>query len=319
MTERLRTAVIGAGYFGALHAAKHAALPQADLVAVCDRDGSRAATVAEKLGAAAATDVAEIIGRVDAVSVATSTPAHFEVARRCLEAGIHCLIEKPITTTVAEADALVALAAERGLVLQVGHVERFNAVVQGIETMLDRPRYIECQRISAFRPRGTDVNVVLDMMIHDIDLVLKLVGSAIVRIDAVGVPVLTEADDIANVRLQFASGCTATITASRVSWKRHRTMRIFQQDGYIMADLNDAKLTIITKRPGRAGQPELFQEERQFEPGDPLKAEIGSFLDSIRAARPPAVDGADGRAALAAAIEIMAQLASWRDRFSDGR
>ncbi|WP_395678861.1 Gfo/Idh/MocA family protein [Inquilinus sp.] len=316
--KRTRTAVIGAGYFGSLHAAKHAELAEAELVAVCDTDPARAGALATKLGVRAVTDLSELIGQVDAVSVAVPTNAHFDTARTCLEAGIHVLIEKPISNTLEEADALSRLAADRKLVLQVGHLERFNPVVQGLAKILDRPRYIECQRISAFKPRGTDVNVVLDMMIHDIDLVLKIVGAPLDRIDAVGAPVLSEADDIVNARLQFANGCTATVTASRVSWKRHRTMRIFQQDGYIMVDLSEAKLTFIRKTRGRDGQPELYQEEQQFETGDPLKLEIQSFLDSVGNGRPPAVSGPEGRAALAAALDITHQLADWRRRFEGG-
>jgi predicted dehydrogenase len=313
--RRYRTAVIGAGYFGSLHAAKHAEIDEAELVAVCDVDRERAEAMATRHGAEPVLDYRALFGRVDAVSVAVPTAAHYQVARDCLEAGVHVLIEKPISSTLDEADRLTALAAERRLVLQVGHLERFNPVIQALAAIVDRPRFIECQRISAFKLRGTDVNVVLDMMIHDIDLVLKIVGSPLERIDAVGVPVLSDADDIANARLQFTNGCTATVTASRVSWKRHRSLRLFQADAYVVVDMTDSRLTVIRRTTDRNGQPDLQHDEQQFEAGDPLKAEIQSFLASVGQGTPPAVSGAEGRAALAAALEITRQLSAWRERF----
>ena len=307
---KTRVAVIGAGYFGGRHAENYADLEQADLVAICDIDADRGAEVAGRFGARPVSDHRELIGQVDAVSVAVPTAAHFAVARDFLENGTSVLIEKPITSTLEEADALIDLAERKGAVLQVGHLERFNSAVLGLGEQLKRPRYMECRRIAQYRVRGTDIGVVLDLMIHDLDLVLDIVKAPITRIDSIGVPVLSDAEDIANARISFADGCVATITASRVSWKTERSMRIFQQDAYIVVDLNDCKM-VVTRRvagDGKSILSRLRQEERSFETGGNLKRQLESFLDSSVNGHPPVVSGADGRRALQAALTITEQL-----------
>ncbi len=312
--SELKTAVIGAGYFGSHHARKYAGLPSANLVAVCDVDQANADRLAGELGCEAVTDHHDLIGRVDAVSVATPTAAHFSVASDFMKAGVHVLVEKPLCSSLDQADRLIELAREKGVVLQVGHLERFNPAVAALEGQVKRPGFIECQRISPFRGRGTDVNVILDMMIHDIDLVLSLVKAPIEWTDAVGVPVLSNEDDIASARIRFANGCVASFTASRVSWKTHRSMRIFQADAYIVADLNDAKVSTIRKTMNADGQPELSQEEETFESGDPLNLEVASFVETVTSGGMPKVSGHDGREALAAALKISRQVADWTDR-----
>ncbi len=307
---RPKVAVIGAGFFGNRHAERYAALDRAELVAVCDIDPARAAAVAGHCRTAPETDYRALFGRVDAVSVVVPTSAHHAVAKDFLEHGIHVLLEKPITSTLEEADELIALADRQGLVLQVGHLERFNSAVLGMAEILRRPRFLDCRRIAPYRVRGTDISVVLDLMIHDIDLVLDVVKAPIDRIDAVGVPVLSEAEDIANARIRFADGCVATITASRVSWKTERTMRIFQPDAYIVVDLNDSKLSVTRRIPGAGAgaPPRLDRKEQQFASGGNLDRQLENFLESIGQGRPPLVTGTDGRRALAAALTINQQL-----------
>jgi predicted dehydrogenase len=311
----IRTAVIGVGHFGRLHAEKHAGLAGAGLVAVADADPERAAAVAGPLGVEATADYRSLIGRVDAVSIAVPTAQHFEVARRCLEAGIHCLIEKPISQTLAEADELIRLASERHLVLQIGHLERFSAARAALEGRIQEPLFIECNRIAPFKPRGTDVSVILDLMIHDIDLILDLVRAPIVELDAVGVPVLGDHEDIANARLVFANGCVANVTASRISLKSERTMRLFQRSGYLRVDFLQHKLTQIRRGgPVVDGMPNFQIEEHVFEEHDSLKREIEAFLAAVAARTPPSVDGEAGRRALDAALAITASLKRWVEK-----
>ncbi|MEM7445556.1 MAG: Gfo/Idh/MocA family oxidoreductase [Pseudomonadota bacterium] len=311
---RLKAAVVGAGYFGSHHARKYAALETADLIAVCDVNEANAKKLADEVGCEAITDHRELIGRVDAVSVATPTRFHFQVASDLMEAGIHTLVEKPLCSSLEQADRLIELASDKGVVLQVGHLERFNPAVSALEGEIKRPGFIECQRISPFRGRGTDVNVVLDMMIHDIDLVFSLVNEPIEWIDAVGVPVLSSEDDIASARIRFTNGCVATFTASRVSWKTHRSLRVFQADAYLVADLNEAKVSIVRKTTNAHGQPELSQEEKKFDSGDPLMLEVSSFVETVRSGGAPKVSGQDGKEALAAALQINRQVTEWGDR-----
>ncbi|HEX5795400.1 MAG TPA: Gfo/Idh/MocA family oxidoreductase, partial [Geminicoccaceae bacterium] len=240
----IRTAVVGCGHFGRFHAEKYAALAGAELVAVVDRVPERAAEVAGRLGAVALDDPDALAGRVEAASVAVPTAEHFAVASRLLELGLHVLVEKPIASSLEEADALIALAAARARVLQVGHLERFNAALVALADVLRAPLFIESHRLAPFQPRGTDVDVVLDLMVHDIDLIQLLVGQALVAVDAVGVPVLSGHDDIANARLRFAGGCVANVTASRVSLKSERRMRIFQRDAYLSIDFQAGEASI---------------------------------------------------------------------------
>jgi predicted dehydrogenase len=309
--DRIRTAVIGLGHFGRFHAEKYARLPRSQLVALVDADGARAKEVARKLGAEPFTDFRALFGKVDAVSIVVPTQAHYEVARACLEAGLHVLIEKPVTETLEQADALIQTAAARQRVLQVGHLQRFLLQRLGIDAVIRDPLYIESTRIAPYKPRGTDVGVTLDLMIHDIDLVLAMVRSPVVLVDAVGAPVVSPTEDIANTRLRFANGCVANITASRVSLKTERKMRVFQRDAYLSIDLHNRKVVIMRKGQGKSwfpGLPPIDREEKSFGEGDDLEAEIASFLEAVATGRPPLVTGEDGRQALETAMQITASL-----------
>ena len=308
----LRTAVIGAGYLGRFHAEKYAALPQSQLVAVVDPSATARDALGAQLAVRAVAHHRDILGEVDAVSIVTTTPHHFAIAQDCLAAGIHVLVEKPITETVAEAAQLIELAEAKRRVLQVGHLERFNPAILSAERYLHGARFIECQRLAPFKERGTDVNVVLDLMIHDIDIVQSVVGEPIESIDAVGTPVFSGAVDIANARIRFVGGCVANVTASRVSLKSERKLRAFRDDSYVSIDLQQRILTRIDKREGKpspAGLP-VNIEEQSFEQGDALKAEIEHFLTCIIEQRQPLVTGEDGRRALETATRITALLSA---------
>jgi predicted dehydrogenase len=309
---RLRAAVVGVGYLGRFHAQKYAALEQCTLIGVADRDPAVADKVGAELGVPVHTDWRDLIGAVDVVSIATPTPLHHPIALAFLKAGTHVLVEKPITTTVEEARELVDSATSHGLILQVGHLERFNSAVQAIEGIVKRPGFVESHRLAPFRARGTDVSVVLDLMIHDIDLIQSIVRSPIERIDAVGTRVFSDDLDIANARLRFASGCVANVTASRVSLKTERKIRVFFDEGYLSADLQQKVLTVIRRGSGPpvGDMPPVSIDERTYEQGDALKAEIEAFLDSARTGKAPLVGGEEGMAALETATRIVAQVVS---------
>jgi len=314
--SKIRAAVIGVGYLGRFHAQKYAQLPACELVAVVDgRDEVRKAVAAE-VGSHAVADYRELLGKVDAVSVVTPTPAHYEIAEAFLAAGAHVLVEKPITETPEQAKALIALAAKKSKILQVGHLERFNAAVLAAEPYLHSPRFMECHRLAPYKERGTDVNVVLDLMIHDIDLVQSLAGSEIESIDAIGTPVFSGEIDIANARIRFTNGCVANTTASRVSMKTERKLRIFEDAAYISLDLQQKILTLLRKQevPLEPGQLPMTIEETNLEQGDALKSEIESFLDCIRNNKRPIVSGEDGLRALETAIRITEQVHAYLGR-----
>ena len=306
--HKLSVAVVGVGYLGRFHAQKYHALDQVTLSAVVDARPEACTALAQELGTRAVADYRELLGQVDAVSIATPTSAHYEIALAFLDAGAHVLVEKPITETVAQADALISAARRRSRVLQVGHLERFNPAIVAAEPLLRTPRFIECQRMAPFRERGTDVNVVLDLMIHDLDIVQSIVGSAIAHIDAIGTPVFSQEIDIANARIRFANGCVANATASRVSLKTERKLRIFQDDAYLSLDLQQKILTVIRKQPVAAGEQRLpvSIDEQSFEPGDALRSEIEAFLASCRGERAVVVSGEDGLRALQTAVAITA-------------
>ena len=308
--SKIRAAVIGVGYLGRFHAQKYAQLEACELVAVVDGRQEVRDAVAAEVRTHAVADYRELLGKVDAVSVVTPTPAHFAIADAFLDAGAHVLVEKPITETPEQARALIARARDRRRILQVGHLERFNAAILAAEPHLSTPRFMECQRLAPYKERGTDVNVVLDLMIHDIDLVQSLAGSDIVSIDAIGTPVFSGEIDIANARIRFANGCVANTTASRVSLKTERKLRIFEDAAYISLDLQQKILTLIRKRDGvpQPGQLPVSIEEANLEQGDALKSEIASFLDCIRNDRKPIVSGEDGLRALETAIRITEQV-----------
>jgi predicted dehydrogenase len=301
----LRAAVVGCGHFGRHHADKYAASPDAGLVAVVDRDPDAAHSLAGRVGALALSHVDDLIGRVDVASVAVPTSEHFAVASRLLEGGVDVLLEKPIAATLDEADALIALAARHGRVLQVGHLERFNAAILALDDVIDRPLFIESHRVAPFSQRGTDVDVVLDLMIHDIDLIQLLVGTPLVAVDAVGVPVLSARDDIANARLQF-DGCVVNVTASRVSFKSERRMRLFQRDAYISIDFSAGSAVIARKDPAASSGPipGIALEQRSIGANDALMLQIEAFLAAVRRERPVAVSGEAGRRALDTALRI---------------
>ena len=308
--RKIKAAVIGVGYLGRFHAQKYAQAAQCDLVAVVDARQEAREAVAAEVGVRSLADYRELLGAVEAVSVVTPTPAHFAIARDFLESGAHVLVEKPITETPREARELIELAARRGRILQVGHLERFNAAILAAEPYLKSPRFVECHRLAPYRERGTDVNVVLDLMIHDIDIVQTIVGAPVKTIDAVGTPVFSEDIDIANARITFANGCVVNATASRVSLKTERKMRIFEDDAYLSLDLQQKILTLIRKRaPGEpAGPLPVSIEEQSLDPGDALKAEIDSFLACIRDGRPPVVTGEAGLMALETAMRVTEQV-----------
>ncbi|HTB68722.1 MAG TPA: Gfo/Idh/MocA family oxidoreductase [Steroidobacteraceae bacterium] len=314
--KKVRAAVIGVGYLGRFHAQKYAQLEECELIAVVDARQEPREAVAAEVGAQALADYRSLLGQIDAVSIVTPTAAHFLIAREFLEAGAHVLVEKPITETPQQARELIALAARQGRILQVGHLERFNSAILGAEEHLRAPRFIECHRLAPYKERGTDVSVVLDLMIHDIDIVQTLVGSAIESIDAIGTPVFSEDVDIANARIRFANGCVANATASRVSLKTERKMRVFSDDAYVSMDLQQKIVTVIRKGPGNpaVGQLPVSIEERIFEPGDALKAEILAFLTCIQHGHAPVVSGEAGLAALETAIQITAQVQKSRQR-----
>jgi predicted dehydrogenase len=304
--KKIRAAVVGVGYLGRFHAQKYAALEDCELVGVVDADQAVAARVAAELATRPMADFRELFGRVDAVSVATPTPSHAEIAAGLLAAGAHVLVEKPITETSEQAQQLIDLARQHGRVLQVGHLERFNPAILAAEPLLTTARFIECHRLAPFKERGTEVNVVLDLMIHDIDLVQMIVGSPVASLDAVGTPVFSPEIDIANARLRFENGCVANVTASRVSLKTERKLRIFRDDAYLSIDLHQKILTVIRKRalPFGDGELPVQIEEQSFAQGDALLAEIQSFLAAIRGQRAVIVSGEDGQRALRTAIAI---------------
>lgn len=304
----VRTATIGVGHFGRYHAKKYAATNAAQLVAVCDVDQARAEQVAAELGTRAVTDYRTLLGAVDAVSVVVPTRAHHEIAQAFLEAGVHVLVEKPIASTLEEADDLIRIARKRNVVLQVGHLERFSSVRQAMDAVVRRPLYIEANRISPFRQRGTDVSIVLDLMIHDIDLVLSLVDAPVIGVDAVGAPVLSDLEDIASCRIRFANGCVANITASRISLKNERKMRIFQPNAYLSVDFLAQKILVARKTEDNGQSPNISLEEKTLTEGDSLQREIEAFLSSIISSAPPVVSGEAGRLALETAMQIRSSL-----------
>lgn len=302
----LRAVVIGVGYLGKFHAEKYAALPGVELVAVADPDIARAEEVSARLGCRAVPDFSSLFGAVDIASIVVPTERHYSVARACLEAGIHILVEKPVTRTLEEADDLIRLAAARQRVFQVGHVERFNPAVLALQQVLEKPLFVESYRLASFKPRGTDVDVVLDLMIHDIDIILNLVRSDITDVRPIGFPVLTDEVDIGHARIEFASGCVANVTASRVSDKAMRKVRVFQQDAYLSIDLHDPKFVCWRRLRNDDGSARLASEEQTFPQADLLLEEVRAFVEAARSGTPPLVSGVDGKRALEVALRISA-------------
>ena len=310
----IRTAVVGVGHFGQHHAEKLSRVDGATLVAVADIDGGRAAEVAARFGVEAALDHQTLLGRVDAVSIATPPSTHGAIARCFLEHGVHVLVEKPITDDLAEAEALVRLAARHNRVLQVGHLERFSSVGRAMRQLVSRPIYIDASRIGPYRPsRSAGINAVLDLMIHDLDLILQIVNSPIETVDAVGAPIFSDVEDIANSRIGFANGCVANLTVSRVSLKAERKMKIFEENSYASVDFLNKKIKIMRRSRGPRQDIALESDEVPFAPVDSLQEEIASFVRSARTGSRPEVTGEDGCRALAAALRVVGSLqANWR-------
>ncbi len=312
----LRIGIAGAGHFGRYHALKVATSPRAVLVGIHDPDAARADVVGREAGGAPALSFAALLDACDALIVAAPAEAHHALAEAALGHGRHVLVEKPIAATLAEADRLIALAAERGRVLQVGHLLRYSAEHRAITERIARPLYIEATRIAPFKPRGTDVSVILDLMIHDLDLVLAIVDSPIEDVDALGAAVSSAHEDIANARVRFANGCVATITASRISLKTERRMRLFSEEGYLSADFVARELTMIGRvrglpLPGTGG---FRREAVSWQEHDTLAAEHDAFCAACLDGAPVLVDGAAGRRALAAAIAVTDSIAAARRR-----
>lgn len=304
--KKLRAAVVGVGYLGRFHAQKYVSLPGVELIGVADSDPARAAEIADELGTTPYGDYHELLGKVDLVSIVVPTRFHHAVASFFLGNGVHVLLEKPITTTVEEARELIAMAARGGLVFQVGHLERFNPAFTAVSERFHRPGFIEAVRVAPFKPRGTDVSVVLDLMVHDIDIIRRFVGSEITSISATGAVVYSTEPDIANARIEFACGCVANVTASRVSLKSERKLQVFQEDAYIAVDFQNRTATIATRGEGESapGVPAVKVEEISVPQRDQILAEIEAFVASIVQGTPVVVPGEDGLNALETALQI---------------
>lgn len=306
--SKVASAVVGVGYVGKFHAEKYAGSEKTALLAVVDIDKQRAEALARQLGVAALTDYRELRGRVQCVSVAVPTRLHFEIASYFLRGGVDVLVEKPIAADIGQGRELVDLANAQGLILQVGHLERFNPAIRRLERLIHEPRFVECHRLAPFVERGTDVDVVLDLMIHDIDVIASLVQSTVDRVEAVGVAVLTDKPDIANARITFSNGCIANVTASRVSVKRERKIRFFQPDAYLSIDYDQRRAQIFHKPPPGGGWTDIRSETIAIQEGDALADEIDSFLDCVRTRSLPLVSGVEGLRALEIASMISRQL-----------
>ncbi|MCX8042859.1 MAG: Gfo/Idh/MocA family oxidoreductase [Desulfobacterota bacterium] len=307
----VRVGVVGVGYLGAFHVQKYAALSGVELIGIADINTGRAQQISAQYQVPAFTDYHDLFGKVDAVSVVVPTSLHHAIARDFLAHGIDVLVEKPITVTIEEADELIALARRERRILQVGHLERFNPALCALKGIVQNPLFIETHRLAPFKDRGTDVDVILDIMIHDIDIILSLVNAPIRTMHAVGVPVVSPGkNDIANVRFEFATGCVANVTASRISVKEMRKLRIFQQDAYLSIDFAAQHADVY--RRFDAGDaydtPQIMYDPVTITPGDALEQEIASFVAAVRGRSEPVVTGEAGRAALKVALDIVAQI-----------
>jgi predicted dehydrogenase len=304
--KKIRVAVVGVGDFGRNHVRVWRELESAELVGVVDADAERARQVAAEFGTQALTDLEALLGRVDAVSLAVPTVEHARIGCRLLENGMDVLVEKPMAASLAEADQLIAAARTGGRVLQVGHLERFNPAVAAVERIVSRPLFFEGHRLGVFSPRSLDIDVVYDVMIHDLDILLALVNAEVTDLKAVGIPVLTDKVDIAHARLEFASGAVANLTASRVSTERVRKLRFFQEHEYISLDYTRQDVLRVRVRADGGPQPQIDFEKLPTAPEEPLRAELRAFLEAVRTRSRPRVDGLAGRRALELADRVMA-------------
>jgi predicted dehydrogenase len=301
--DKLKVAVIGVGHLGSIHAKIYKDIPNCSLVAVCDTDKERLDSVTQSLNIKGFQDYRELFGKVDAVSVAAPTKLHYKIASDFLKHNIHALVEKPFTPTLEEADELIKIAQDNDLTLQVGHIERFNSAFSATQKIIKDPKFIECHRLSPFPNRSLDVGAVLDIMIHDIDIILGLVSSPVERIDSVGINVLTHFEDIANARITFKNGCVANLTASRISDETMRKIRIFQENTYISLDYKNAEAWVYRK-----GILKISKEKLPIEKEQPLQKELQAFVDCVINHREPLVSGTVARSALKVALEIQNQI-----------
>ena len=315
--KKLRVGVVGAGYLGRFHTEKYARMDDVELVGVVDIDKSQAEEVAGRFNTKAYLHHKHLFGKVDAVSIVVPTPAHFSVAKDFLENNIDVLIEKPMSETTEQADELIDFAKSKNLIIQVGHLERFNPAVVALRDIINQPMFIESHRLSIYKDRCTDVSVVLDLMIHDIDIILNFVRSEIVNIHAAGIPVISGHVDIANARLEFKSGCVANVTASRISTKNERKIRLFQKDTYISVDFANQGITVIQRNDKVEGGliPGMEINQLSFAKGDALEDELKSFVKTVRRRENPEVTGQMGRDALKIALSIMEQIRDINRRF----
>jgi predicted dehydrogenase len=316
MAYKIKTAVIGVGALGQAHARVHASLEQVELAAVCDVNETRGREIAERHGARFVRDYRELLDQVEAVSVSTPTANHCEISCAFLEAGVHVLVEKPIARSLDEADEMIRAAESGNLVLQTGHIERFNPAFVALRRRIERPRFFEAHRMGVFTPRSLDIDVVMDLMVHELDIIASLVESEVVKIEAVGVPILTPKIDLANARLEFAGGCVANITASRVAGERLRKLRVFQPNEYYSLDYAEQQVAALKLIPPKDSGvlPVIAAEGLLIEKREPLLAEIESFITAVQSRTAPEVSGADGRRALALAIEVLDQIKAHSER-----
>jgi len=317
--KKIRVGVIGVGYLGKFHAEKYSRMKDAQLVAVVDIVKSRAENVAASLGTRALSDYRDLLGNVDAVSVVVPTEAHYSVGAAFLNHDVDVLIEKPMTTSLEQADELIEIAESKRRILQIGHLERFNPVVIALKDIVHNPMFIEAHRLSIFKDRSTDVSVVLDLMIHDIDIIMNVVKSEIKSIHAAGVPVICEHADIANVRMEFESGCVANVTASRISIKDQRKIRLFQKDTYLSVDFAGREITVIRRDEKHTGGviPGMDIRQLSISKADVLEDELASFIEAVCTRKTPVVSGYEGRKALVVALSIMDQINAAIRRFGN--
>jgi len=306
--KKIKIGVVGIGHLGNYHLQKYAQLENCEIVAIADTLMEKTRKAADIYHCASFSDHRNLIGQVDAVSIAVPTGEHYHVAKDFLTAGVDVLIEKPICTTLAEADELIELAGKKNLILQVGFVERFNPAIMALEKVIEKPMFIESHRLHPFFERGTDVDVILDLMIHDLDIIMKFVDSPLASVEAVGIPVLSSKIDISNVRLSFATGCVANVTASRISAKTMQKIRFFGIEGYHSVDCQKREILSLGKRKNSAGQIEIYQNNVEVGSHDPLEEEIRSFLTSVINRSRPLVSGEDARKSLALAIDIIRKM-----------
>jgi predicted dehydrogenase len=318
-TGRLRVAVVGVGHLGRHHVRLLSAMPDVDLVAAVDLVAERARAAVTGSSAAALEDFREVIGRVDAVTIAVPTSAHLSVAEACLEQGIHALVEKPMASSLGDARRMIACADRAGVRLAVGHTERFNPALQAALGVLRRPRFIEVHRLSGFPERSLDIDVVFDVMIHDLDVALAMDGTGVVSVEAIGVPVLTPRIDIANARVRFESGCVANITASRISRDKVRKVRCFQPDMYVSVDYASQELEVWRVESDATGRPAIAGGPVPVARDEPLRRELADFVEAIRTGRAPAVTGRDGYQALALATRVAEAIAAGQPASEDER